>query len=326
MPVVSIIYVLLCAAAALTMSGCALAMSLSRRVRRRRERRYSRPFIRLVAARMLHGDTSPMARFPMCSSRGARAVLARLLAAASASTCFEEPAAVRRMMTANGIESWLLRRVKHSRGYVRAHYLALLASLPVSRATADCICRCTARDNRCAMFRAMLVAVAADPSAAVRLVGRFPYPLTHLEMAELTSMLRRGMLPLAYEPLLASPHRNLLMLGLNIVRTFGIAESEHLLDGIIAGRDASPAGAEVRREALEVVVALHLSVLRPPVASYIRSMKAPQRRSLMRRMAAEGYSAETLLGLARSSERPYAESLAASYKRSLAWHSPTSHI
>ena len=38
-------------------------------------------------------------------------------------------------------------------------------------------------------------------------------------------MLRRGLLPIAYEPLVGSPNRNLRMVGLGIVRQFGIEEA-----------------------------------------------------------------------------------------------------
>lgn len=49
------------------------------------------------------------------------------------------------------------------------------------------------------------------------------------------AVLRRGMLPIAYEPLIGSPSRNLRIVGLNIVRQFGIEEAERLLLRIVSG-------------------------------------------------------------------------------------------
>lgn len=313
-------YCIVCAAASIVLLCGALLVRLSEKAAVRRERRFARQYMQMITHRLLEREAIPMAGFPMSDSRGAREVLARLLAAASSSTFFEEPGAVRRMVAANGIEGWLLRRVKHSRGYRRTHYLALLSALPVSHATAECIRRCTAGTDRHTLFRTMLVGIAADPQSAVQLLSGYPYDMTPLEMAELTSMLRRGLLPLAYAPLLASPNRNLKMLGLNIVRIFGIAESEcRLLELVAAG---GPSADEVRCEALHIIVSLHLPVSRSPVADCIRVMGAADRRALFRHLASEGYSVETIARLARDDEQPYVESLTASYKRTLVCHSP----
>ena len=316
-----VIYCFLCAAATLALLAGALWTKLSERAVRRRERRYARRYMQMITHRMLNGEAFPMCRFPMCDNRGAREVLARLLAAASSSTSFEEPGAVRRIVAANGIEGWLLRRVRLSHGYRRAHYLAMLAALPVSHTTAEIVRRYSSEKLRCTRFRTMLVGIAAEPSAAVRLIGEFPFRLTHLEMAELTSMLRRGMLPLAYAPLLASDNINLRMLGLDIVRIFGIAEAEPLLLDILAGDDPSPEADGFRDEALYVLVSLHLPVSGRRVAERIRSMPAENRHALFRRLAAEGYSVDALMRLAADDELAYIESLAASYKRTLVCHS-----
>lgn len=312
-------YCLACAAVTVLLLAAALVYKVSERGRERRERRYARRFMQMIAARMLEGESTPMDGFPMCERRGAKAVLARLLSAASASTYADEPAVIRRIVAANGIEGWLLRRVKHSRGYVRARYLAMLSSLPVSRTTAECIRRLTAGDDRRSLFHTMLVTIAADPKSAVGILDKYPWPLTRFEMAELTAMLRRGLLPLAYAPLLESENRNLRMLGLDIIRIFGIAESEHRLLAMIADGGTSD---ELRDEAVHTLVALHLPVSRHTVAECIRSMPAEKRGELFRRLIREGYSAAALADIADGEELEYVESLAASYKRTLVCQPP----
>ena len=57
---------------------------------------------------------------------------------------------------------------------------------------------------------------------------------------------------------------------------------------------------------------------RVEVAARIARMSEAERRSLLRRMAHEGYSAKTLRRLFEAAERPYYETLVQSYKRSLA--------
>ena len=64
--------------------------------------------------------------------------------------------------------------------------------------------------------------LAFDPTMALRLVGEFARPFTVYEVSEVMATLRRGVLPVAYEPLLDSSDRNLRIVGLNIVRQFGI--------------------------------------------------------------------------------------------------------
>lgn len=311
-------YCAACGVAVLLLLGGALANRLSESAANRRERRYARRYMQMITLRMLHSDGIPMVRFPMCERRGAKEVLARLLATASSSTCIEEPGAVRRMVAANGIEGWLLRRIRLSHGYRRAHYLAMLSALPVSHTTAAVARRYSSAGDRWTLFRTMLVEIAAEPAAAVRILNDFPYPLTHFEMAELVSMLRRGLVPLAYAPLLSSNNRNLQMLGLGIIRIFGVTEAEYALLQIIA--DGGRGSEELRDEAVYILVSLHLPVSHSAVAETIRSMEESKRRALLRRLAAEGYSVEALMRLADRSEYMYVESLAASYKRTLSCH------
>ncbi|MCH5329814.1 MAG: hypothetical protein J1E04_02525 [Alistipes sp.] len=309
-------YCILCAITALLFAVAALCRHLALRAERRNERRFARQYMNLIAQRMLDPDGVPMSQFPMCERRGARKVLARLLTAAS-SACFEEPAALRRMAAANGIEGWLLRKVRLSHGYNRARYLAMLSTLPVSPPTAEYISRYGSHSDRRTAFKTMLVTIASDPAETVRILMRFPHTLTPLEMAELTAMLRRGLLPIAYAPLLGSQNRNLRMLGLNIVRIFGITESEQLLLQLLADSNPHPEACRFRDETVYVMMSLHLPVSRRQTAAHIRSMSPLSRRALLRRLAAEGYSVTALTRLAQEDEQHYAETLAASYKRTL---------
>ena len=61
---------------------------------------------------------------------------------------------------------------------------------------------------------------------ALRLMAEYPEPFSACEVGEIMAVLRRGMLPIAYEPLIGSPSRNLRIVGLNIVRQFGIEEAQ----------------------------------------------------------------------------------------------------
>ena len=312
----SVTFCLLCAAAAVVLAAGAVIMHIRRVDDRRCEQRYGLHFMQLIAARMLSGEGAPTERFSMCGRHGARRVLVRQLATASASTSFAEAGVVRRMVVANGVERWLLRRVKYSSGYARNRYMAMFASLPVSLSVARRVEDIAFGGNCHTRFLAMLVRIAAEPAETVRMVGAYPRRLTRLELAELTVMLRRGIVPLVYTPLLASPNVNLKMLGLNIIRIFGIAEAEERLHLLIAETEDE----DVCCEALFTLVSLHLSVACRSVAARIRAMDADRRQDVLRHMAAEGYSTGVISCLAAAEEREYAASLAASYKRRLVCH------
>lgn len=310
-----VIFSLLCCLLTCAMCLLSAVRNSSRRREQRMQRLFAGRYMRMVTMRMLDADGVPMSRFPMIERRGARDMLARTLSSVAMSTCTGDMGAVRRIVVANGIESWLLRRIRLSHGFQRARYMSILSSLPVSRSTADVVNRYASVRNRHLCFRAMMVRISSEPLSALRELSLYPYRLSPFEMNELTAMLRRGLLPLAFEPLLASESENLRMLGMNIVRIFGISESEYRLLEIVSG-DSSE---EFRDDAIYTLVSLHLPVTGADIVGRVRSMSTSARRSFYRRLAAEGYSVSALVELAGGADEDeeYVESLAASYKRSL---------
>ena len=159
-----------------------------------------------------------------------------------------------------------------------------------------------------------MVRLEADPSTALRLMAEYPEPFSACEVGEIMAVLRRGMLPIAYEPLIGSPSRNLRIVGLNIVRQFGIEEAERLLLRIVSG-DEDP---ELVREALYTLCALRRPLTRRAVSGRLSAMPPAERKALLRYVVAEGYSLGPLRRLLDERERPYYESLVQTYKRSLA--------
>ncbi len=151
--------------------------------------------------------------------------------------------------------------------------------------------------------------LAFDPTMALRLVGEFARPFTVYEVSEVMATLRRGVLPVAYEPLLDSSDRNLRIVGLNIVRQFGIEEAERQLLGIVRNGPQ-----ELAREAVYTLCALHRPLARREVADFVRGMNAADRKALLRSMAREGYSARAVGALSPEPERAYYRSLVDSYK------------
>ncbi len=277
---------------------------------KRFERLLSQRYMRIVTAIMLSEEQLPM-RFPMINHRGAKETLVRVLVAVAQSIYGPDIAIIGAIVAGNGLDEWLLRKVRRSRGFVRAHYLSLLAALPLSSEIVGRLSAYSTDRNRFVRFYTLLVRIGGDASSALRALAEYEMPLTGFEIVEIVALLRRGLLPVACEPLLVSSNRNLQIVGINIVREFGIEEVRPMLLEIAASnRDR-----EVAQEALYALVDMHSSLTHRKIAYSVRHLADVERRQLCHRLAYEGYSASLLGYLFGGREQDYAELLVATYKR-----------
>ena len=228
------LYTMFAAAGTFALLSLLGAAELRARRRRSRDAALRAKYLRIVMLYLLAGE-GPAPRFPMIRRAGARLLLVETVAGLAGVTYGLDAAPLRRIVAEYGLDAWLLRRTARSRGYRRARCLLLLSRLPVGAAAADCAARYAASRNRYVRFQSLMVRLAADPSTALRLMAEYPEPFSACEVGEIMAVLRRGMLPIAYEPLIGSPSRNLRIVGLNIVRQFGIEEAERLLLRIVSG-------------------------------------------------------------------------------------------
>lgn len=308
-----VIYSLLTAAATAVLLLLRGLFELRARRGRSRDAVLRHRYLRIVVmALMAGGGGTP--RFPLLRCAGARLLLAETVASIVSATYGLDAAPLRRIVVRNDLDGWLLRRVRRSRGYRRARYLSLLAALPAGDGLAQSVGSYVRSRNRYVRFYALMVRLTADPSTALRLLAEYPRLFSACEVAGILAVLRRGMLPIAWEPLVLSQNRNLRKVGLNIVRQFGIEEAERHLLRIVAG-DPVP---ELAHEALFTLCSMRRPLVRREVAGRISAMDAARRRALMRCMAQEGYAPRALGALFDDRERPYYDSLVQSYKRSLA--------
>ncbi len=280
--------------------------------RRTRERQLLRDSMRQLFV-MLYADEQVTVPLPLWRAVGGRHLLAELVGELVATTYALSPRPLRRIVVASGADRALLRRVRRSRGLRRAAALRLLADLPhdpaVTREAASYL-RDRCREVR---FCALLVQLTAHPERALQLIGAFDEAFTAIETAEVMHLLRRGLLPIAYRPLLRSPHANLRRLGVEIVAQFGIEEADRELVQI-ATDSRHPA---LSMQALYLLAALHRPLRRAELATRIRTLSAAERRRLLRFLAGEAYTPTQIRALFGGEEVPYYERLTGSYKRSL---------
>lgn len=309
---VSMLWIAALIAGSLLLAAGLVAERLRQR-RRGRDTVLRAKYLHILTVALLSGRrTAP--RFPLLNRPGARAILVRTLAETIRATYGPDDEPLRRTVAEYGLDRWLLRRIRRSGGYRRACYLALLAQLPVAPEIALRAANHASSRNRYVRFYALLVRITADPAEALHAIASYPSPFTATETAEILSVLRRGMLPIAYAPLLESPVENLRRLGIAIVRQFGIEEAEIPLLRIV-DTDLSP---ELAFEALDTLRSMQLPLCRREIVGRIARFDDAHRKTLLRRMAAGGYAPHVLQRLFEPHEQPYYEALVQSYKCTLA--------
>ena len=293
------LYTMFAAAGTFALLSLLGAAELHARRRRCRDAALRAKYLRIVMLYLLAGE-GPAPRFPMIRRAGARLLLVETVAGLAGVTYGLDAAPLRRIVAEYGLDAWLLRRTARSRGYRRARCLLLLSRLPVGAAVADCAARYAASRNRYVRFQSLMVRLAADPSTALRLMAEYPEPFSACEVGG-----DHGR-PAARDAAdrLRTPHRvpsrNLRIVGLNIVRQFGIEEAERLLLRIVSG-DEDP---ELVREALYTLCALRRPLTRRAVSGRLSAMPPAERKALLRYVVAEGYSRDRSGGCSTSASVP----------------------
>lgn len=269
-------------------------------------------YLRIVMDTLL-SDKDFTPRFPAIRRAGARLLLAEVIAGLVSVTYGLDPTPLQRIVERYRLSDYLLRRIRFSRGNRRAFYLSLLGRMPGREGMGCKASQYASSDNRYVRFYTLLAQLSCDSSITLQRLSEYPWPFSAYEVSEIMTMFRRGALPVCYEPLITSPIRNLRVVGLGVVRQFGIEEAERHLLRIVA-EEGTP---DVAREALYALCALHCPLQGRGVIRRISKMTPAERKALLRYMALEGYAPQALNNLLDKRDYPYYESLVLSYKSCL---------
>ena len=175
----------------------------------------------------------------------------------------------------------LVRRARRSHGVMRAVWLKRLSDLPPSQ---DALLACGDFDedrSREVRFAVLLIRLCAEPQTALFRIAHFDSPLRTCEVGEILHHLRRGLLPIAYHPLLESENGNLRRLGLAIVRQFSIEEADARLWCMVA----EEGDRELAAASLYTLLTLHRPLRRRQLLGYLARLNEEERRAVMRRLA-----------------------------------------
>ena len=282
----------------------------SRAYERRAE--WLRPrFLKLVL-RAVSSEEGLEMIYPVWRVKGAQRIMAEVLFRTWAVSFGCDEAALREVMTHYGIEEWVVDRVSQSRGCVRARYLAMLARLPVHGDILERMTPYLKSSAREVRFYALCVQLVADPTGALRRLGEYGERFTLTELAELMALLRRGVLPISYDLLLASPHNNLRSVGMAVVRRFSRRDAEEHLLRMLLTDDLRQI-----REVLFTLISIRASMLCREVIGSVGRLGDEDRKILLRYMVSLGYGIETLRALFGKEGERYGGHLIQTYKFSL---------
>ena len=213
----------------------------------------------------------------------------------------------------NGLERLLFQRIRYSTGLRRAHWLTLSSCITLGEKSIHKLERLSNSRNHAIRIASVVSLIASDPQMAIQRISALRYRLSPLDISRIISLLRRGIIPIAYEPLLQSSNYNLQMLGIAIVRNFGIDIADKRLHDIISSCNDKA----IVREAILTLSSLGRPLGRAKIRYRMSSMSISERKSFCRYLATEGYSVQALRTLFSEKEMHYAEALIKSYKRDL---------
>ena len=307
------LYIIFCCAVAVA-TAAVWADIARRRIADSLDRRLNARVYDRCLRMAVESDCSSEALLPPLRSRRERMQMARVLTELADKTDICLRVCAERMVAAYGLDSLLLRQARRTHGYRRAQWLLRLSRLNPRRSVAEQAARFLDSCNRYVRFHAMMCIVASDPLRAHRMLAAYGDRLDSFEISQIIALVFRGRMPVACAPLLNSPHPNLRMLGIGIVRRIGAEETRPLLLKI-ASQDPDP---DVARQAAYALCALHLPVDDRAAVHALSRMSPSERKSLYRFMAVEGYSVRALSMLFREQERRYFETLVGSYKSTIA--------
>lgn len=253
------------------------------------------------------------APYPEVSSRQRQMALAEAIYLVLSHTYGTNPAPIKELVESTNLDIFLLKHISRHRGSARTRLLTIMNAIPSYRPLTPHLQPLLHSRRHDTRIAALLATLAAAPTTAIETIASLRYNLRPFDIARIILLLRRGIVPIAYDPLLSSNNRNLKMLGLAIVRNFGIEIADKQLQYIVA----TEADAGVVREAIYTLSSLGRSLGRTKIRSRLDAMSPPRRRELCRHLAREGYSLNALRSLFSSEETRDSEMLINSYKRSL---------
>ncbi|MFI3317532.1 MAG: hypothetical protein SNF93_08340 [Rikenellaceae bacterium] len=208
------------------------------------------------------------------------------------------------------LSDFLIEKSRHARGAKQIYLLSMLSKIPLEHFDLELLEPYTHSKDRLIRLFALLATINADRKNILRHIASYPFCLNPFELSQLLAMLRQGALTVAYQPMLAFDSVNVKMVGIAVVRHFGIDEAEGELRKIIDLSDHK----ELRRQALYALASMRLLLCTPTIAQFVKGFSNLEHQRFLRYLACEGYAQGVIDFFAWQSEAQYLQSFINSHK------------
>ena len=159
----------------------------------------------------------------------------------------------------------------------------------------------------------LIALLCTSPEESIKTLLELDFELQPYDIFRIISLVRRGVLPFAFEGLLQSGNYNLKLLAISIVRHFNLDIYTKYIYSFLGNKEHP----KLITEAIYTLTAMKHPLNSPLLRRHILAMPPSQRKALCRHLSAEGYSLQALRWLLPNNEMEYAERLITSHKRQL---------
>ena len=269
-------------------------------------------YLRQVSAAVL-ADSDSLAIAITASSRRERLALADAIYT-TASHCYNHNHSITALIAReNNLEKHLLRELRFATKYRRGLLWLQLSTISPSPHHTLHLRQELHNSDPHIRSCSLIALLCTSPEESIKTLLELDFELQPYDIARIISLVRRGVLPFAFERLLQSGNYNLKLLAISIVRHFNLDIYTKYIYSLLGNKEHPKLISEV----IYTLTTMKHPLNSPLLRRHILAMPPSQRKALCRHLSAEGYSLQALRWLLPNNEMEYAERLITSHKRQL---------
>ena len=269
-------------------------------------------YLRQVSAAVL-ADSDSLAIAITASSRRERLALADAIYT-TASHCYDHNHSITALIAReNNLEKYLLRELRFATKYHKGLLWLQLATISPSHHHTLRLRQELHNSDPHIRSCSLIALLCTSPEESIKTLLELDFELQPYDISRIISLVRRGVLPFAFERLLQSGNYNLKLLAISIVRHFNLDIYTKYIYSLLGNKEHP----KLITEVIYTLTAMKHPLNSPLLRRHILAMPPSQRKALCRHLSAEGYSLQALRWLLPNNEMEYAERLITSHKRQL---------
>ena len=279
---------------------------------RKKHNRLRTQYLRQVSAAVL-ADSDSLAIAITASSRRERLALADAIYT-TASHCYDHNHSITTLIAwENNLEKHLLRELRFATKYHRGLLWLQLSTISPSPHHTLQLRQELHNSDPYIRSCSLIALLCTTPEESIKTLQELDFELQSYDISRIISLVRRGILPFAFERLLQSGNYNLKLLAISIVRHFNLDIYTKYIYSLLGNKEHP----KLITEVIYTLTTMKHPLNSPLLRRHILAMPPSQRKALCRHLSAEGYSLQALRWLLPNNEMEYAERLITSHKRQL---------